>query len=274
MKYEHSLISKILETAIVAARRAGQHAMEKIDYAKPAVKDDEQLVTQVDLDCQEMIIRKIKETFPDHGFIAEEGDSGKLFKQSPRGSDGFWWVIDPIDGTNNYVHKMLDFCVSVGVIHEGMPIAGAIYVPATDSMFTGAVDVDSQLNNRRIEVSDQKLDRFASVGLDGHFPGKVPGWLNDVILKCRFRNYGSTTLQMAYTASAGLACTATGYPKLWDIAGGAAIVLGAGGKVTDWQGNDVFPVDMENYDGGTLPTAAGNPNAHKELLEMIAKNPN
>ena len=85
---------------------------------------------------------RIRETFPDHGFIAEEGTGGKIFKQPPRGSPQVWWVIDPIDGTNNYSHKMLLFTVSIAAMFEGQPIVGAIFEPATDSMFTAVKDGD------------------------------------------------------------------------------------------------------------------------------------
>ncbi|MEA3227258.1 MAG: inositol monophosphatase family protein, partial [Planctomycetota bacterium] len=89
----------MLETAVVAARLAGQRAMEEINYVKASVKNGTELVTEADRRCQEIIIDRIKETYPDHGFIAEEGAEGKIFKQAPRGQDELWWIIDPIDGT-------------------------------------------------------------------------------------------------------------------------------------------------------------------------------
>ena len=110
----------MLETAIVAARLAGQRAMEEINYVKTSVKNSTELVTEADRRCQEIIVDRIKEDYPDHGLIAEEGEEGKIFKQVPRGKEALWWVIDPIDGTNNYAHRMLFFTVSIGVT-EYMP---------------------------------------------------------------------------------------------------------------------------------------------------------
>ncbi|MHC5073507.1 MAG: inositol monophosphatase family protein, partial [Planctomycetota bacterium] len=105
MAIDHGKLSRILETAIVAARLAGQRAMEEMAYTKASFKNSEELVTQADTICQKLIIDRIKENYPDHGFIAEEGQDGGIFKQTPRGSEDIWWIIDPIDGTNNFAHK-------------------------------------------------------------------------------------------------------------------------------------------------------------------------
>lgn len=83
MTLEHKDLRQLLETAVVAARLAGQRAMEEIGYTKSSVKNGEELVTQADAICQKIIIERIKETYPDHGFIAEEGTDGKIFKQPP-----------------------------------------------------------------------------------------------------------------------------------------------------------------------------------------------
>jgi len=148
MPIEQRDLSRMLETAIVAARLAGQHAMEEINYIKASVKNATELVTQADARCQKIIIDRIKENYPDHGFIAEEGEQGKIFKQPPRGDQQFWWAIDPIDGTNNFAHRMLFFTVSIAVIYQGQPIVGVIFEPATDSMFTAVKGGEAQLNDK------------------------------------------------------------------------------------------------------------------------------
>ncbi|GAG94707.1 unnamed protein product, partial [marine sediment metagenome] len=111
----------MLETAIVAARLAGQRAMEEINFIKASLKTSSELVTRTDARCQKIIVDRIKENYPDHGFLAEEGDKGGIFKQPPRGAEHLWWVIDPIDGTNNFAHRMLLFTISVAVMYEGKP---------------------------------------------------------------------------------------------------------------------------------------------------------
>ena len=269
MVLEQRDLSQLLETAIVAARLAGQHAMEELNFIKASIKNDNEMVTQADIQCQRIIIDRIKETYPDHGFIAEEGTDGGIFKQPPRSADAIWWVIDPIDGTNNFAHKMLFFTVSIAVMHEGEPIVGVIFEPATDSMFTAVKGDDAQLNARRITASDDGITAFSSIGLDSHFDDGVPKWACEIMQRTRFRNLGTTALQLAYVAKDSLVATIVTCPKLWDIAAGAVIDQAAGALFTDWQGNKIFPVELENYDGGTFQTLAANKKVHSELIQLV-----
>ena len=270
MELDHRTLSQILETAVVAARLAGQKAMEELRYLKVELKNQTDLVTQADTKCQEIIINRIKETYPDHGFIAEEGAEGQLFKPPPRGED-FWWVIDPIDGTNNYAHQMLAFTVSIAVMHQGTPIAGVIFEPATDSMFTAVKDADAQLNSRRIEAGDEEMNKIASIAIDSHYDSDsdVPAWVSQIIKKTRFRNLGSTALHLAYVAKGSFAAMLTLTPKIWDIAAGAFIAEYAGAIVTDRKGNNIFPVDLNEYQGQSFSIIAANKKTHPTLLELI-----
>lgn len=269
MPLEQRDLSRMLETAIVAARLAGQHAMEEINYIKASVKNATELVTQADARCQKIIIDRIKENYPDHGFIAEEGDGDKIFKQPPRGDQRIWWVIDPIDGTNNFAHRMLFFAISVAAIYQGEPIVGVIFEPATDSMFTAVKDGESQLNSRRITASEETMDKFSSVGLDSHFDNGVPPWTCEIMQRTRFRNLGTTALQLAYVAKGGLIATIASDPKLWDIAAGTVIAKAAGAIVTDWQGKKIFPVDLESYEAQQFHVLAANKKVHTKLIELL-----
>ncbi|MEJ2648711.1 MAG: inositol monophosphatase [Sedimentisphaerales bacterium] len=271
MELDYGYLSRLLETAIVAARLAGQHAMEEINYIKTSLKSENELVTQADAACQKIIIDRIKETYPDHGFIAEEGREGKLFKQAPRGDEPVWWVIDPIDGTNNFAHGMLLFVVSVAAVYHGNPIAGVIFDPATESMYTAIKDGEAHLNGRRIQVSEEAMDRFSSAGLDSHLNTEesMPEWACEIIRRTRYRNLGTTALQMAYVAKGSMIATIVNTPKLWDIAAGVVIVESAGGLVTDWRGEKIFPIDTDNYEGGTFNTIAANQKTHAEIIGML-----
>ena len=259
----------MLETAIVAAHLAGQRAMEEINFIKASVKNATELVTQADARCQKIIIDRIKETYPDHGFIAEEGDEGKIFKQPPRGDKLLWWAIDPIDGTNNFAHRMLLFTISIAVVYEGEPIVGVIFEPATDSMFTAVKGGEAQLNSRRILAGKEKMDKFSSIGLDSHFDNGVPGWVCEIMQRTRFRNLGTTALQLAYVAKGGLIATIASDPRIWDIAAGAVIAEAAGAIVTDWQGGKIFPVDLHSYEGQMFQVVAANKKVHPEILELL-----
>ena len=259
----------MLESAIVAARLAGQRAMEEINFIKASVKNATELVTQADARCQKIIIDRIKETYPDHGFIAEEGDEGKIFKQSPRGDELLWWAIDPIDGTNNFAHRMLLFTISIAVVYQGEPIVGVIFEPATDSMFTAVKGGEAQLNSRRILAGKEKMNQFSSVGLDSHFDNGVPGWVCEIMQRTRFRNLGTTALQLAYVAKGGLIATIASDPRIWDITAGAVIAEAAGAIVTDWQGGKIFPVDLDSYEGQMFQVIAANKKVHPEILKLI-----
>jgi myo-inositol-1(or 4)-monophosphatase len=269
MVLEQGDLSMMLETAIAAARLAGQRAMEELSFIKVSIKNNSELVTQADAQCQQIIINRIKEAYPNHGFIAEEGDEGRIFKQPPQGAELLWWVIDPIDGTNNYARQMLLFTVSIAVIHKGEPIVGVIFDPATDSMFTAVKGGEAKLNSRRIIAGEEKMDVFSSVGLDSYFDDGVPGWACEIMQRTRFRNLGTTALQLAYVAKGSLIATIVNRPKLWDIAAGALIAEAAGAIVSDWQGGKIFPVDLDSYQGQELQTIAANKKVHKEILEII-----
>ena len=269
MVLEQRNLSRMLETAIVAARLAGQRAMEEINFIKVSIKNDNELTTQADARCQQIIVERIKETYPDHGFIAEEGDQGRVFKQPPRAAERFWWVIDPIDGTNNFAHQMLSFTISIGVMYEGEPIVGVIFEPATESMFTAVKDGDAQLNGRRIDTSKKGLDKFSSVGLDSHFDNGVPGWACEIIQRTRFRNLGTTALQLAYVAKGSFIATIASRQKLWDIAAGVVIAESAGAVVSNWQGGKIFPVSLDSYEGEELQVITANKKVYAELLELL-----
>jgi len=270
MVLEQRHISRMLETGIVAARLAGQRAMEEINFIKASIKSNKsEMVTETDRRCQQIIVDRIKETYPDHGFIAEEGGKDKIFKQAPRGTEPIWWVIDPLDGTNNFAHRMLFFTISIAVMHEGGPIAGVIFEPATDSMFTAVKSLETQLNGRRITAGKEKMDKFSSVGLDSHFDNNVPDWACEIMLKTRFRNLGSTALQLAYVAKGSLIGAIHSCPKLWDIAAGTLIAETSGAIVTNWQGGKIFPVDLDSYEGQEMQVIAANKKVHPELLGLL-----
>jgi len=262
-------LRKMLDTAVTAGRLAGQRAMQEIHNITVSVKSPDQLVTQADTICQKIIIDHINQAFTGHGFIAEEGESGNSLKVPPTGEGNIFWVIDPIDGTNNFAKGMLLFTVSIAAFCDGKPVVGVIFDPATDSMFTAVSGCNSELNGQPIHVNDDDINNFSNIGTDSHFDGPVPGWVTNLMSRTRFRNLGSTCLQMAYTASGGLIADICPCPKLWDMAAGAIICKNAGAIVTDWDGNDLFPMGLNNYQGGPVPTLVANKRVHPEILQIL-----
>jgi myo-inositol-1(or 4)-monophosphatase len=275
MELEQALLSKLLEVATVSARLAGQRAMEEMSYIKTSIKNTNEIVTQADGICQKIIIDHVKENFPDHGFVAEEGSEGKLLKIAPRGDSEFWWVIDPIDGTNNFAHRVLAFSVSVGVIYKGFPIAGVIFDPGTESTWTAVKSEAPRLNAAQITCSTESINLFSCFAIDNYLQdvGHIPPCLANIMLRSRFRDLGSTALHLAYVASGGFVGMVNATPKLWDIAAGAFIAECAGAKVTDLKGNPIWPFDVGSYTGGKCPILAAGPSAHLDAFETLKNYP-
>jgi len=271
MQLEHSDIRRMLEVAIVAARLAGQRAMEEIHYLKSGLKGPDEMISHADTLCQRLIIDRIKENYPDHGFLAEEGGADGIFKQPPRGRDDIWWVIDPIDGTNNYCHGLLCFTVSVAVLYQGCPIVAVIFDPATERMYTAAHEMEPQCDGSHIAVSDETIGPLASFAIDSHFGPDRRNAIMEIISKSRFRNLGTTALHLAYVAKGAMIGMAASDTRLWDIAAGALLVTAAGGRVTclNKEGADLFPVDCAAYDGRRYALLATNAKAHDQCLGLF-----
>jgi myo-inositol-1(or 4)-monophosphatase len=262
-------LREMLDTAVAAAKLAGRHALEQMNHVKAVKKSEGELVTQADADCQKIIIERIREAYPDHGFIAEEGEKGKMFKRAPLGERAVWWAIDPIDGTNNFAHGIPVFTVSVGALSGGEPVVGVVLQPATDSLFTAVKGGAAQLNGRRILAGQEEISALTSVGLDSHFEGTLPSWAGDLIRRSRFRNFGTTALHLSYVAAGGLVAAVMCTPKLWDIAAGTVIAQAAGAIVTDWSGGEIFPIDLDNYAGQSFQVLAANQRTHPQLLKTM-----
>ena len=270
MPTEHKDLAVMLEIAVVAARLAGQKAMEEISYTKTSVKNNEELVTETDKHCQQIIIEQIKQKFSDHGIMGEEGDDGNMLKQPPRGSEDIWWVIDPIDGTNNFAHGVLNFTVSIAVMCQGKPIVGVVFEPATDSMFTAVKDGPAQFNGVRIETSGSDFGRFECVGIESYFSKGSPDWILKMMGKIRCRGLGTTALHLAYVAKGSFLATVASRAKIWDIAAGAFIAEQAGALNTDWAGKEIFPVDLKNYNKEPFDILTANKKTHGKLVEILS----
>jgi myo-inositol-1(or 4)-monophosphatase len=260
----------MLETAIVAARLAGQRAMEEIRYTHKSFKNGNELVTQADPICQKIIIDRIRESFPDHGFLAEEGPDCSMLCMPPRTTESIWWIIDPIDGTNNYANGLLCFSVSIAAVYQGKPICGAIFDPNTDCMYTAAQDMDALLNGSRITVSQDPIGPFSSFGIDSHPDPSVDAAKLEIMKSTRFRCLGSTAMHMAYVAKGAMIGAVAPTAKLWDIAAGAILVERAGGVIMDLKGKNPFPIDPGTYQGQPIPLLATSKKVNAEILALFS----
>lgn len=271
---ETSYYQELVKQASQAAQLAGDRVYAARHEACISVKQGltgEEMVTQMDKLSQDIVIDTLRSHFPGHGFIGEEGEAGRIFKQAPQGAERIWWIIDPIDGTNNFARGLDLYAVSIGAMQNGIPVAGVIYNPSTRSLFCAAQGGPALLNGQSIEVSPLELSPFTSVALDSHFGDTVYPWMCEIMVRCRYRSLGSAALHMAYVANGALIGTIISMPKLWDIAAGAALAPSCGAVLTDWEGRDLWPLDLDNYEGGLLPCIMAGPTAHREFLELMQK---
>ena len=232
----------MLNIAIRAAHRAGDFIVRKINKIpdlKIEVKARNDYVTEVDREAESLIIEELLKAFPSHGIVAEE--SGVI-----EGKDEYRWIIDPLDGTTNYLHGFPHYAVSIACEHRGRLTHGAIYDPIKQELFAASRGDGATLNNRRIRVGNLKTIEGALIATG--FPFKDPDKLDEFlklfsaffIPASDIRRAGSASLDMAYVAAGRLDGYWESGLNAWDLAAGALIVREAGGLVTDYSGDGNF----------------------------------
>lgn len=261
--------SSMLDTAKQAAQKAGQKAMELLNNVSFSLKKQVEIVTQADPVCQAIIIDCIRSRHPKHGILAEEGpDEGMLLELPTDGSD-IWWVIDPIDGTNNFAHNLKCFCVSIAVFENGTPVAAVIYDPCTNSIWTAAKDFQTDYNGMPAKVSEDLINRFSSFGIDSHFDSDTEPAMHQMQRLTRARLLGSTALHMAYVANGGMIGAFTVSAKLWDIAAGFLLIQQSGGVTRTLDGKDVFPIDLKKYKAERFRLLFTNQKSYAEIAKIF-----
>ena len=228
----------IIDVAIEAAQQAGRFLKDRvgrvksIEVKKGIVRD---LVSEIDKASEQQIISFIKTRYPDHAILAEEsGGKGHTAV--------YKWVIDPLDGTINYIHGVPVFCVTIAVEHRGELIAGVVYDPNLDELFTAEKGSGAFLNGKRLHVS-HTTELINSLLVTG-FPYEiaknpdhaVEHFVNFLMEARAIRRLGSAALDLSYVAAGRF----DGFWEVslnpWDMAAGMLLVYEAGGKVTDFSG--------------------------------------
>jgi len=225
------------------------------------------LVTDADHASQQAIRTFLAARFPDHDFLGEEDPNAKT---GAIRTDVPTWIVDPLDGTANYVHDVPAYCVSVGLAAGGDLVAGVIYDPRQDEMFSAATGLGATLNGRPIRVS--AVDELRAALLATGFPPdpqcqerNFHYWRVFAYRAQALRRTGSTALNLAYVA-AGRFDGYWAYDSWpWDVAAGAVLVREAGGVVTRADGSPLDPFRPD--------IVAANPAIHAAMLESLAASP-
>ena len=252
----------MLNIAVRAARSAGAliiRHVDRVDALEITRKGMNDFVTAVDQSAERIIINVVRKAYPSHGILAEESGS--------HDGDDFVWVIDPLDGTTNFLHGFPQFCVSIALKHRGRLEYGVVFDPLRQELFTATRGGGAQLNDRRIRVSKQKGLEAALLGTG--FPMRALAELDTYLATLKalaptaagIRRAGSAALDLAYVASGRL----DGYWQFnlneWDYAAGALMIQEAGGLISSPGGGENW------YRSGNI--VAGNPKVHAGVLQSI-----
>lgn len=274
--------SNDLQFAVDLARGAGKIALEHYGrverLTKTHVAASSEAVTEADRACQRFIVAGLKKKFPGDGIVGEENDAGDNITVDVVNPAGRNWVIDPIDGTNNFIAGLGLFGVCIGLLDKGHPVLGVVYDVTRDHVYCAAKGEGAWLGNRRVHTLQTPLTDASLIMLTSNVLNKAgvcPGWITAFMSQTNWkaRILGSAALE-AVQVSAGIAHGAiTVNGKLWDIAAPAAIVIEAGGIITDLHGKPVFPYNLTNYTGAKVPFLAAAPQAHADLLREILAHP-
>ena len=253
----------MLNIAVKAARRAGNvinRATRNLDIVVVKEKAANDYVSDVDHEAEHAIIRTLLEAYPDHSILAEESGAA--------GKSEYQWIIDPLDGTINFLHGFPQYAVSIALSHRSVVTQAVIYDPAHNDLFTATRGRGAYLNDQRIRVSKRIRLKSSLIGtgyafrqlehIDAYF-----AMLRDMMKSTAgVRRPGAAALDLAYVAAGRL----DGFWELglgpWDMAAGALLITEAGGLVGDLEGNDKYMTS------GNI--VAGAPKVFVELLRLIA----
>ncbi|HEY0009965.1 MAG TPA: inositol monophosphatase [Tepidisphaeraceae bacterium] len=271
-----------LKFIVKTAREAGAVASGfygKVDrLTKTHATTTAEAVTEGDRATQRLIVSALRKQFPDDNIIGEESDSGDAITAEIADPMGRTWVIDPIDGTNNFISGVGVWAVCIGLLEAGMPVLGVVYDVTRDAMFCAAKGEGAWLNDKPIAALSTPLSDASVLMLTSNLltkQGRAPGWACEWISQTawKIRIFGSAAIEAAQVAAGVAHGAVTINGKLWDCVAPAAIVLEAGGTMTNLQGGEIFPYDLRNYTGAKVPFLAAAAAARDDLLAFIARHP-
>ncbi len=256
--------SPTLNVMVAAARKAGRPLIRdfnELENLQISMKGPADFVTSADKRTEKILIEELSKARPGYGFLGEEGGVLKGADATHR------FIIDPIDGTTNFMHGIPHFAISIGLEREGQLVAGLVFNPVTDDLFTAEKGHGAYLNNKRLRVAARKelassviATGLPFLGKEGH--ARAGAEMAEVMnVTAGIRRFGSASLDLAYVAAGRFDGFWERSLQAWDIAAGIVLVREAGGMVSDLNGG----ADMLN--GGTV--LAANENLHPQMLKLL-----
>ena len=252
MNVTEDQIRRFVEASQAAARLGGEKLVEMMGTAKVSEKAPKDLVTEADLASQVAIENYLLSQFPDHILVGEEDTQKSGDLNGDANDDRFCWIVDPLDGTMNYVHQLRSFSVSIGLRYQGQMIAGTVFDPLLDECFSAGKGIGATLNGEPItnsgcvEPNEALIVCSFSSSVDRHHP-EVERFLRVLGNTASIRRLGSAALNLSYVACGRTdAYWATGL-KCWDIAAGFLILEEAGGVLNCIEGGDVIDFEKPKF---------------------------
>jgi len=238
-------MNQFLEIAVEAARDAG--ALLLADFSRPksiAYKGEVDIVTESDRRSEALIVGRLRDHFPAHAIVAEEGSEGAA------GDARYCWYVDPLDGTTNFAHGYPCFAVSIGLLEDGDPVVGVVYNPVSRELFTALRGEGAYLDHKRIHVST--VEKLAGSLVATGFPthkvrqsANINYYWAYTVRSHGVRRDGSAALDLCSVASGRFDGFWEFGLKSWDTAAGMLLVKEAGGMVSDFAGRPYHPGDAE-----------------------------
>ena len=258
----------MLNTAIKAARRGAaviNRASFDLDRVVVTEKQHNDFVTDVDQAAEQAIIEVLSKAYPDHAFLAEEsGASANMHDERE-----YVWIIDPLDGTTNFIHGFPQYAISIALQQRGVITQSLVYDPVRNDLFTATKGAGAYLNDKRIRVG--KLDRIANALLGTGYKAGSPAALQEYLKMYAImaersqgvRRAGSAALDLAYVASGRLDGFYEKGLKPWDIAAGALLISEAGGIIAEFNGESDYL-----HKGNII---AGSPKVFGQMVGLLAE---
>ena len=253
---------------VKAARSAGNvllRNLSRLDALNVVEKGRQDYASEVDSQAEEAAVRELRRAAPDYAILGEEGGL--------QGKGRSTWVIDPLDGTSNYLRGLPHWCVSIALVENGEPVHGVIFDPIRNELFTASKGYGAVLNDKRIRVAERKTLEGALIGTGFHPRererlGAQLECTRQLMTQAEdIRRAGSAALDLAYVAAGRLDAYYEGGVKPWDIAAGVLMVREAGGKVCDQKGAPTKPMDARGIDSRFL--IAGNVRVAEALQKVV-----